>query len=804
MNDSNTYEFGARVTATDVASAVFTGIGDHWEKMIKRLQIMPDDAAWINSLTKRAAIGTVIAATSVTALMNVTSSMLDARVRVEELTGDIRTLGATSADIQKIESATTLMAAKLGLSQERLLTGIYDIKSAVSTLGNDTLPEFADAIARTAVATKGEFEDLSKTFGMVYNQFAHRYKHLSEVEFARNLGNNITWAANKFRADGQTINQAFTSLGSSAAAAGYTLEEQTAVIGRLLNTMVPETAGTSFRTFIDKMDVGLQKLGISKIDPVTKQLRTIPDLIDAINAKNPSTQVLEKAFTSEGLKMIRELSPHTAAMREDLQEISSASVGKNWKFLDDAATTKLNTLPVSLRRIREGFAAIWGQMSAAASPLGTIIGHLADVVEGVASFAATHPTIARYTGTVILLGLAMGTLVGVVMAARSAYQIYTIIQYANALAMAASASATGAATTASGAYAIGLGLTTASLSAAAASAWAFTVALLANPITWIVIGIVALIAGIAALIIYWDKVKETAVGAWTWIKAKWDGAPSWARGLGLLMFIALTGGLGLIVIVAVKYWDQISAAGIAAWTWIEEVWDAGVAFFVGLWNGISSGAVTAFTTVTNLWDMLPGWAKALITLLSPFIGLPLLIASNWAELKGMLGDLMEGNFQGIFARLDSIGTRAGLGFMKALIKGILSGAGELVGAVKGFLEAVDRNLAHSDAKEGPLSRLTQSGRSIPATLALGVRSGTPLLSAATERMARDVMTPDVVRDVVAAPAGRSSGGHGLSVGSVNVTVQNDPGQTRKERVARLSNALAEEFWDELDRMGVPA
>lgn len=49
-----------------------------------------------------------------------------------------------------------------------------------------------------------------------------------------------------------------------------------------------------------------------------------------------------------------------------------------------------------------------------------------------------------------------------------------------------------------------------------ASVWGFTAALLANPITWIIIGIIALIAGIVLLWQNWDLV----VG---WIKGVWNG-----------------------------------------------------------------------------------------------------------------------------------------------------------------------------------------------------------------------------------------------------------------------------------------
>lgn len=49
--------------------------------------------------------------------------------------------------------------------------------------------------------------------------------------------------------------------------------------------------------------------------------------------------------------------------------------------------------------------------------------------------------------------------------------------------------------------------TSPAVAAAAAATWAFTVALLANPITWIVLGIVALVAIIVLLIKNWDAVK---------------------------------------------------------------------------------------------------------------------------------------------------------------------------------------------------------------------------------------------------------------------------------------------------------
>jgi len=64
----------------------------------------------------------------------------------------------------------------------------------------------------------------------------------------------------------------------------------------------------------------------------------------------------------------------------------------------------------------------------------------------------------------------------------------------------------------------------AALVAATAAAWSFTFALLANPITWIVVAIIALIAGIVLLIKNWDKVKAKTIAVWKAIKTAVSGA----------------------------------------------------------------------------------------------------------------------------------------------------------------------------------------------------------------------------------------------------------------------------------------
>lgn len=64
------------------------------------------------------------------------------------------------------------------------------------------------------------------------------------------------------------------------------------------------------------------------------------------------------------------------------------------------------------------------------------------------------------------------------------------------------------------------------ISTAAKATWEFTVALLANPVTWIVAGVIAVIVALiaAGVLLYknWDTIKEKAGELGEWIGQKWD------------------------------------------------------------------------------------------------------------------------------------------------------------------------------------------------------------------------------------------------------------------------------------------
>lgn len=194
-----------------------------------------------------------------------------------------------------------------------------------------------------------------------------------------------------------------------------------------------------------------------------------------------------------------------------------------------------------------------------------------------------------------------------------------------------------------------------------ASVWSFTAALLANPITWVVIGIVALIAALILLWQNWDAVVSFIKGVFTsfvnWLVNGFNSIREKVASLpaGFQVLLAAIFPLIGIPMLIANNWETIVTFFSGLWTRVREI-------FV---NGINS--VKEFITGTLTWFRESG-SKILTT----------------------------------------------------FTEGIKSAINKPVEAVKGGLSKIRNMLPFSDAKEGPLSTLTLSGRRVLETITTGI------------------------------------------------------------------------------------
>lgn len=116
--------------------------------------------------------------------------------------------------------------------------------------------------------------------------------------------------------------------------------------------------------------------------------------------------------------------------------------------------------------------------------------------------------------------------------------------------------------------------------AATVAQWLWNVAMSANPIGLIILGIAALIAAIVWLVNNWDTVKKAGAAAWEWIKGAWDAAGDF--------FARLWNG---VVGHVQNSWSRIKGALSGVGQWFSKIWDSA-----------GQGARIVFNKVAGWWN----------------------------------------------------------------------------------------------------------------------------------------------------------------------------------------------------------
>lgn len=232
------------------------------------------------------------------------------------------------------------------------------------------------------------------------------------------------------------------------------------------------------------------------------------------------------------------------------------------------------------------------------------------------------------------------------------------------------------------------------------AAWSMAAALLANPITWIVLGVVALIAAIVLIATKttwfqtaWQWMVDAVGIAWDWIWKKLQ------EGFELLkwLFFNFTGP-GLFI----KHWDSIKSATLAAWDWVVAKVEGGVRWVLDAigWLGRIPGRVGKFFTDMNL-----AVARKLLEFIDWIKGIP-------GRITGALGNLGK--------LLSGVG--------RSIIQGLIDGVSGMIGYLRDKFSSITSMIP--DWK-GPMSLdmrlLTPSGEAVMGGFMDGITGSVPAL-----------------------------------------------------------------------------
>ena len=191
----------------------------------------------------------------------------------------------------------------------------------------------------------------------------------------------------------------------------------------------------------------------------------------------------------------------------------------------------------------------------------------------------------------------------------------------------------------------------------AAAQWLLNAAMSANPITLIVIGIAALIAGfvLAYNKIGWFRdfvqaafrvIKSVILGVFDWLKTNWP-----------LVLAILTGPIGIAVLVITKNWDTIKAAFTAVKNWIGDRVSDIVGFITGIGGRIAGAVSTMWSGIKSGFTKAKDWIHDRVNDIVGFVtGIGDRIKDSVGKLAGIVSAPFKLAFRSI-ARLwnDTIG-----------------------------------------------------------------------------------------------------------------------------------------------------
>lgn len=597
-------------------------------------------------------------------------SVMAPAMQFEDSLAAVRTVAAgTFGSVEADVAAVTRAAREWSLVHTNSAAEFAKASYLMVSAGLDTRQAIAGTRTALAVAsaTMGDATQATSLLGSLYINLGDKAADVTR-EMAR-LGDVVTRTQQYFKiADLGQLNEGLKYAVPVAKQYGISLEQLSMAVGTL-NTAGLEgsMAGTAFGASMRQMISASRQLGFGiarAADGGIDFLKTIENIhakFGDFNAMTDATRErLRKAFGDEGLRAVSIFMGVTGDMRRALGAVS-ASAGAT-----GAAQQAMEaTGSAAVRVLQNHFSDLKITLARDLEPtIRALVDAFKGVIASVKEFATAHPNLMAFSAQFAVLTAAALAVVGPM--AMVAGSVMTIAGSAIRVI-------------------VGIVQLAAAFLAALPAAWAFAAALLANPITWIVLGVVALIGAIVALIVYWDKVSSairTTAGwlvqafaaAWKWVKEMFTRAIAWLRENAILIGVILMGPMAWAVAAIIKYWEPIRG------------------FFANLWTGIKTSVSGAINAVV---ESVTGFGRKF-----------------WEAGKALFGAMWDG--------------------MKSIAGSVVSWFEETLGSIRAFLP-------FSDAKEGPLSDLTRSGRALVQTWAGGMTAAMPVLAGAAERMAGQVM-----------------------------------------------------------------
>lgn len=412
--------------------------------------------------------------------------------------GEVASLDVDKSSLATLQTEAQRFAMEYGGAASDVVRASYDIQSAIAGLTGRELGRFTVASGVLAKATKADVGTITSYMGTMYGIFKKTADGMGKSQWVEEIAGQTAFAVKLFKTSGPEMSAAFTALGANATAAGRGAAEQMAVLGALQATMGGSEAGTKYKAFLAGVGTAQKELDLTFTDSQGKMLGMV-DILGKLRGKFGDTlevaegDQLKKAFGSdEAVSLIKLLLNDTTGLAANIEQIGKV------KGMDKASEMAARMTDVwgKLGGTVSVLSAVFGQQLL--PPIEDFVGWGVGVLQTLVRWVKLAPNVARVVGYVGIGVLALSAVMGAL----------TAVVAVNRIAMMALGGPLKL-------VAFTFGLLTKLTGLQTAAQWLLNSALLANPMTWVVLGVLSLIAVLGDALGWWDSLKA-ALGDTTW------------------------------------------------------------------------------------------------------------------------------------------------------------------------------------------------------------------------------------------------------------------------------------------------
>ncbi len=438
--------------------------------------------------------------------------------------GEVKSLGVVQGEMDMLEKSAMRFSAHYNESAADFIRSSYDIQSAISGLTNGELAKFTTASGTLAKATKSDTGVITSYVGTMFGIFQEEANKMGKGQWVEMLAGQTATAVQMFKTTGPKMADAFSAVGASATAMGAPMQEQMAILGSLQATMEGGEAGTKYRAFLKGIGNAQKELGLQFTDAQGHMLPMV-DILERIKGKFGDIDTvaegdkLQKAFGSdEAVAMVKLLMKDTSGLAQNIQKLGNANGMQTATQMAEAMLEPFDRMSGSARalhttfslmltralepffnRMASGFDTLnrWAEMF---PHLTSLAGKLALVVMGLAA-GVSILTVMWGMAQVASVGLGFGALL-----LSGIWKVLTFQINLNTAALWLLSAGMKTQMAISAAWGAATKFCTALTMGWSGAVRILNLALFANPIGLVILGIVALGAAIAVMIWKWDAI----------------------------------------------------------------------------------------------------------------------------------------------------------------------------------------------------------------------------------------------------------------------------------------------------------